>query len=134
MHQARAQPGSEPLPPVLPPPSKAGTAPPPPPPPGVPPVSTGTLRTPGRPPQEVPLMSIGKDEPAGTRVEVGPVTPSTGVADVLLGSIGLVVVAVVGALVLGAVLGGVLVLVKHRLGWGGPDKDAEQHITLAPRD
>lgn len=136
MHQARAQPGSEPLPPVLPPPSKAGPAPPAPPlgvPPG-PPVSTGTLRTPGRPPQEVPLMSIGQDEPAGMRVEVGPVTPSTGVADVLLGSIGLVVVVVVAALVLGAVLGGVLVLVKHRLGWGGPDRDAEQHITLAPRD
>ena len=78
-------------------------------------------------------MSIRKEEPAGTRVEVGPVTPSTGVADVLLGSIGIVVVAVVGSLLLGAVLGGVLVLLKHRLGWGGPDKDAENHITLTER-
>jgi hypothetical protein len=75
-------------------------------------------------------MSIRTDEPTGARVEVGPITPSTGVADVLLGSIGIVVVAVVGSVLLGAVLGGVLVLVKHRLGWGGPDKDAENHLTL----
>ncbi len=82
------------------------------------------------PPRDVPLMSIGREEAAGTRVEVGPITPSTGVADVLLGSVGLVAVAVLASLLLGAVMGGVLVLVKHRLGWGGPDKDAEDHITL----
>ena len=47
-----------------------------------------------------------------------------------MGSIGIVFVAVVASVLLGAVLGGVLVLVKHRLGWGGPDKDAEHHISL----
>jgi len=102
-------------------------------PPG-PPAGTGILRAPGVPPQEVPLMSIRKEEPAGTRVEVGPITPSTGVADVLMGSIGIVAVAIIGSVLLGAVLGGVLVLVKHRLGWGGPDKDAEQHLTLTDRE
>ena len=98
--------------------------------PSGPPAGTGILRAPGVPAQEVPLMSIQKDEPAGTRVEVGPITPPKGVADVLMGSIGIVFVAVVASVLLGAVLGGVLVLVKHRLGWGGPDKDAEQHISL----
>ena len=101
-------------------------------PPG-PPTGTGILRAPGVPPQEVPLMSIRKDEPAGTRVQVGPITPSTGVADVLLGSIGIVVVAIIGSVLLGAVLGGVLVLLKHRLGWGGPEKDAANHISLTER-
>jgi len=85
------------------------------------------------PPQEVPLMSIRKDEPAGARVEVGPVTPSVGVADVLMGSIGIVAVAIIGSLILGAALGGVLVFLKHRLGWGGPDKDAENHISVIER-
>jgi hypothetical protein len=102
--------------------------------PAGPPAGTGILRAPGVPPQEVPLMSIRKEEPAGTRVEVGPITPSTGVADVLMGSIGIVVVAIIASLILGAVLGGILVLLKHRLGWGGPDKDAEQHVTLLDRD
>jgi hypothetical protein len=68
-----------------------------------------------------------RDEP---RVEVGPITPETGVADVLLGSIGLVAVIVLASLVLGAIVGGVLVFLKHRLGWGGPDKDAEEHLSL----
>lgn len=94
------------------------------------PAGTGTLRRPGEAPRDVPLMSIGKDEP---RVEVGPVTPETGVADVLLGSIGIVAVAVIGSLILGAVLGGVLVFLKHKLGWGGPDKDADDHISLVDR-
>lgn len=75
-------------------------------------------------------MSIRKDAPVGDRVQVGPVTPGVGVPDVLLGSIGIVAVAVIGSLILGAILGGILVLVKHRLGWGGPDKDAEDHISL----
>lgn len=130
--QVPAQPKSDQPPP---PPTEAGRQDPatqPALPPG-PPAGTGILRTPGVPPRDVPLMSIRKDEPAGTRVEVGPITPSTGVADVLMGSIGIVVVAVVGSLLLGAVLGGVLVLLKHRLGWGGPDKDAENHITLTGR-
>jgi hypothetical protein len=91
------------------------------------PAGTGTLRQPGAAPRDVPLMSIRKDEP---RVAVGPVTPETGVADVLLGSIGIVAVAVIGSLILGAILGGVLVFLKHRLGWGGPDKDDEDHISL----
>ena len=43
------------------------------------------------------------------------------------------VVAVIASVALGALLGGVLVLLKHRLGWGGPDKDAEDHITLTDR-
>jgi ABC-type cobalt transport system substrate-binding protein len=55
------------------------------------------------------------------------------VADVLVGSLGIVAVAVIGALVLGAVLGAVLVFFKHRLGWGGPDRDAEDHISLTDR-
>jgi hypothetical protein len=101
--------------------------------PAGPPAGTGVLRSPGVPPRDVPLMSIQKDEPAGTRVEVGPITPSTGVADVLMGSIGIVFIAVVGSVLLGVVLGGLLVLVKHRLGFGGPDKDAEQHISLTER-
>jgi len=83
------------------------------------------------PAQEVPLMSIQKDTAAETRVEVGPVTPAKGVADVLMGSIGIVFVAVIGSVILGAVLGGVLVFVKHRLGWGGPEKDAERHISVS---
>ena len=91
------------------------------------PAGTGTLRQPGEAPRDVPLMSIRKDEP---RVEVGPVTPETGVADVLLGSIGIVAVAVIGSLILGVLLGGVLVFLKHKLGWGGPDKDADDHISL----
>jgi hypothetical protein len=94
------------------------------------PAGTGTLRRPGEAPREVPLMSIRKDEP---RVQVGPLTPDTGVADVLVGSLGIVAVAVIGALVLGAVLGAVLVFFKHRLGWGGPDRDAEDHISLTDR-
>jgi hypothetical protein len=97
-----------------------------------PPGETGVLRQPGVPPRDVPLMSIRKDEP-GQRVEVGPVTPGVGVPDVLIGSIGIVAVAVIGSLLLGALLGGVLVLLKHRLGWGGPEKDAEDHITLTER-
>ncbi|WP_291987650.1 hypothetical protein [Luteitalea sp.] len=101
--------------------------------PAGPPAGTGILRTPGVPPQEVPLMSIRKDEPANARVQVGPITPGVGVPDVLLGSIGIVVVAVIASVALGALLGGVLVLLKHRLGWGGPDKDAEDHITLTDR-
>ena len=88
---------------------------------------TGVLRRPGERDRDVPLMSIQKDEP---RVQVGPVTKETGVADVLLGSLGIVAVAVIGSLILGAVLGAVLVFVKHRLGWGGPDKDSEDHISL----
>jgi hypothetical protein len=98
--------------------------------PAGPPAGTGILRAPGVPAQEVPLMSIQKDTAAGTRVEVGPITPAKGVADVLMGSIGIVLGAVVASVLRGAVLGGVVVLVKHGLGWGGPEKDAEQHISL----
>jgi hypothetical protein len=100
--------------------------------PAGPPAGKEILRQPGVPPRDVPLMSIRTDEP-GQRVEVGPVTKGLGVPDVLIGSIGIVAVAVIGSLLLGAVLGGVLVLLKHRLGWGGPDKDAEDHITLTER-
>ncbi len=98
-----------------------------------PPAETGILRAPGVPPRDVPLMSIRKDEPGAQRVEVGPVTPGLGVPDVLIGSIGIVGVAVIGSLVLGAILGAVLVLLKHRLGWGGPERDAEDHISLTDR-
>ena len=136
MVQAHAQPTADQLPHAPPrptEPAKDNPATQPAMPPG-PPAGTGILRAPGVPPQEVPLMSIRKEEPAGTRVEVGPITPSTGVADVLMGSIGIVAVAIIGSVLLGAVLGGVLVLVKHRLGWGGPDKDAEQHLTLTDRE
>ncbi|BCS33599.1 hypothetical protein TBR22_A28260 [Luteitalea sp. TBR-22] len=94
------------------------------------PAGKGTLRRPGEAPRDVPLMSIQKDE---VRVQVGPVTQGTGVADVLLGSLGIVAVAVIAALVLGALLGAVLVFVKHRLGWGGPERDAEDHISLTDR-
>jgi hypothetical protein len=99
-------------------------------PPG-PPAGTGILRAPGVPAQDVPLMSIQKDRTADTRVEVGPITPAKGVSDVLMGSIGIVLVAVIASVLLGAVLGGVLVLVKHRLGFGGPEKDAERHISVS---
>lgn len=94
------------------------------------PAGTGTLQRPGEAPRDVPLMSIRKEEP---RVAVGPVSPETGVDDVLLGSLGIVAVAVIGSLILGAVLGGILVFLKHKLGWGGPDKDADDHISLVDR-
>ena len=126
---APSQPSSQALPPP-PPPSDPAAPPQDPTSPTVAPgepAGTGTLRRPGEAPRDVPLMSIRKDEP---RVQVGPVTPETGVADVLLGSVGIVAVAVIGALVLGAILGVVLVFLKHKLGWGGPDKDADEHITL----
>lgn len=97
------------------------------------PAGKGILRAPDGTPREVPLMSIRKDAP-GDRVAVGPVTPDTGVADVLLGSLGIVAVAVIAALVLGAIMGAVLVFVKHRLGWGGPDRDEQDHISLTARD
>lgn len=97
------------------------------------PAGTGVLRVPGEAPRDVPLMSIQKDRPDGPRVEVGPITPETGVADVLLGSLGLVAVIVIASLILGAIVGGVLVLLKHRLGWRGPDKDADDHISLTGR-
>lgn len=115
--------------PAAPPPAadEAGT---PAPPPAGTPAGTGVLRQPGEAPRDVPLMSIRKDDAVGERVQVGPVTPGIGVPDVLMGSIGIVAVAVIGALILGVVLGGLLVLVKHRLGWGGPETDAEQHVSL----
>jgi hypothetical protein len=97
------------------------------------PAGTGVLRVPGETPRDVPLMSIQQDRPDQQRVEVGPITPETGVADVLLGSIGLVAVIVIASLILGAIVGGVLVLLKHRLGWGGPDRDADDHISLTQR-
>jgi hypothetical protein len=97
------------------------------------PAGTGVLRVPGEAPRDVPLMSIQQDRPDQQRVEVGPITPETGVADVLLGSIGLVAVIVLASLILGAIVGGVLVFLKHRLGWGGPDKDADDHISLTER-
>ena len=99
--------------------------------PAGPPAGTGTLHTPGEAPRDVPLMSIQPARPDTNRVEVGPITPAKGVADVLMGSIGIVLVAVVASVLLGAVLGGILVLVKHRLGWGGPEKDAERHISVS---
>ena len=135
MMQAPAQPTSDQLPPAPPPPAEAAKETPATRPamPSGPPAGTGILKQPGVPAQEVPLMSIRKDDPTGTRVQVGPVTPGVGVPDVLLGSIGIVAVAVIGSILLGAVLGGILVLLKHRLGWGGPDKDAEDHITLTER-
>ncbi len=87
------------------------------------------LRVPGQAPRDVPLMSIQeeRDEP---RVQVGPVSRETGVADVLLGSVALVMLIVALALVVGAIVGGLLVFVKHRLGWGGPDRDADDHISI----
>jgi hypothetical protein len=136
VYQAPAQPKSEQLPPAPPPPAteEKDTPAAQPAMPTGPPAGTGTLRVPGAAPQDVPLMSIRKAEPDDTpRVEVGPITPGLGVPDVLLGSIGIVAVAVLGSLILGAILGGVLVLVKHRLGWGGPDRDAADHISLTER-
>lgn len=74
-------------------------------------------------------MSIQQDRDE-VRVEVGPISRETGVADVLLGSIGLVAVIVLAALVTGVIVGALVVFLKHRLGWGGPDKDAEDHISI----
>jgi hypothetical protein len=131
MPQAPAQQKPDPLP-QPPPPGEAARESPATPAPGSP-AGTGILQRPGQAPREVPLMSIRKDEPDTPRVQVGPVTPGLGVPDVLLGSIGIVAVAVIGSILLGALLGGLLVFFKHRLGWGGPDKDAEEHITLTER-
>ncbi len=93
------------------------------------PAGTGVLRVPGAPPRDVPLMSIQQDRDE-VRVEVGPISRETGVADVLLGSIGLVAVIVLASLVAGVIVGALVVFLKHRLGWGGPDKDAEDHISI----
>ena len=74
-----------------------------------------------------PALPEGERGKAGTGVLRRPGERDR---DVLLGSLGIVAVAVIGSLILGAVLGAVLVFVKHRLGWGGPDKDSEDHISL----
>ncbi len=134
--QAPAQPKSEQLPPAPPPPpakdqDTPGAQPAM---PAGPPAGTGVLRVPGAAPQDVPLMSIRKAEPDNTpRVEVGPITPGLGVPDVLLGSIGIVAVAVIGSLILGAILGGVLVLLKHRFGVGWP-RQGRREPHLAHRE
>ena len=77
-----------------------------------------------RPLRDVPLTPIVVEE-------VGPVTPETGVGDVLLGAIGLVVVLILAALVLGAAGGALRVYILHRLGYGGPEVDEADHIRLA---
>ncbi len=74
-------------------------------------------------PHDVPLTSIAVED-------VGPVTPDTGVADVLLGSIALVGALLLASLLVGGMVGAALVYVKHRLGYGGPDADSRQHVTL----
>jgi hypothetical protein len=74
-------------------------------------------------PDDVPLTSIAVED-------VGPVTPESGVADVLLGSIALVGALLLASLLIGGMLGAALVYVKHRLGYGGPDVDSREHITL----
>ena len=90
-----------------------------------------TPRTPAPPadadprplPEDVPLSSIVIED-------VGPVTPETGVADVLLGSIALVGALLLASLLVGGLVGAGLVYVKHRLGYGGPDSDSRKHVTL----
>ncbi len=81
--------------------------------------------SPARPPRhDVPLSPIVIEE-------VGPITPETGVGDILLGSIALVAAILVAGLLLGT-LGGVLrVYIFHRLGYGGPDTHEADHIRLA---
>lgn len=74
-------------------------------------------------PDNVPLTSIAGEE-------VGPPTPETGVADVLLGSIALVGALLLASLLLGGLVGAALVYVKHRLGYGGPDRDRDEHVRL----
>ena len=74
-------------------------------------------------PDDVPLTSIAVED-------VGPVTPDTGVADVLLGAIALVGALLLASLLIGGVVGAALVYVKHRLGYGGPDADSREHISL----
>ena len=76
--------------------------------------------------------TIPKDVPLTTIVgeEVGPPTPETGVADVLLGSIALVGALLLASLLLGGLVGAALVYVKHRLGYGGPDRDRAEHVAL----
>lgn len=74
-------------------------------------------------PKDVPLSSIAVEQ-------VGPVTPETSVADVLLGSIALVAALIVASLLVGGLVGAVRVYVKHRLGFGGPESDSEEHVGL----
>jgi hypothetical protein len=74
-------------------------------------------------PDNVPLTTIVGEE-------VGPPTPETGVADVLLGSIALVGALLLASLLLGGLVGAALVYVKHRLGYGGPDRDRAEHVAL----
>ena len=76
------------------------------------------------PPYDVPLTSISVEN-------VGPPTPDTDVADVLLGSVALVGALLLASLTLGGVVGAALVYVKHRLGYGGPDAEAKAHVVLA---
>lgn len=75
-------------------------------------------------PRDVPLTSIVVED-------IGPPTPETGVADVLLGSIALVGALLIASLVLGGFVGAALVYVKHRLGYGGPEVDEREHVRLA---
>jgi hypothetical protein len=81
--------------------------------------------SPGR--RDVPLTSIVADDPK----ELGPVTPQTGVADVLLGSIALIAAILVAGLVLGLAGGALRVYILHKLGFGGPEVDEADHIRLA---
>lgn len=97
-------------------------APPPPPPRPTPRPPAGPDTEPV--PSDVPLSAIVVED-------VGPVTPDTGVADVLLGSVALVGALIIASLVVGAVVGAALVYVKHKLGYGGPEADREQHVELA---
>lgn len=77
--------------------------------------------------RDVPLTSVVVEEPK----ELGPVTPETGVADVLLGSIALIAAILVAGLVLGLAGGALRVYILHTLGFGGPDVDEADHIRLA---
>ncbi len=74
-------------------------------------------------PKDIPLTSIAVEQ-------VGPVTPETSVADVLLGSLALVAALIVASLLVGGLVGAVRVYVKHRLGFGGPEADREEHVAL----
>lgn len=75
-------------------------------------------------PRDVPLTSIVVED-------IGPPTPETGVADVLLGSVALVGALLVASLLMGGLVGAAIVYIKHRLGYGGPEVDEREHVRLA---
>jgi hypothetical protein len=79
------------------------------------------------------VLSLQSGGPIIVRVVEQPVK-ETSIADVIFGAIGVVGVGLLAAALLGAVLGGVLILIKRwRAGHGhDPDPVAENPLKISP--